>query len=171
MDRDFLTLQEAAILLGKSVQTIRRMIKKGELKSQKIKTPQGFHYVIKKEDLGIQMFSNSPIQNDDPAEEEAVEEDLTNQNEILTNQTAVEVHVEADSEPIDKNVPVEVENPSPSLCEKCEEHENKLSEVLGSQHREKMALIRILGKLQSELDYERRKPRSFIGHLMDWLLK
>ena len=190
MEKDFLTLQEAAVLLGKSVQTVRRMIKKGDLKAQRIKTPQGFHYVVRHRDLGIEMFSNSPIQNDDTAEEEAEKESLTNQNRILTSQSEVEVHVEADDGVLDKKIDerangrvlVEVENLGEKVgewvkqgrdgeCEKCMELESRMRKVLDSQHAEKMALFRILEKLQSELDFEHRKPKSLLGHVMGWLLK
>ena len=43
---DLLTIHEAASQLGKSPQTIRRMIKRGEIRARRVKTPQGFHYVI-----------------------------------------------------------------------------------------------------------------------------
>jgi excisionase family DNA binding protein len=182
MEKDFLTLQEAAVLLGKSVQTVRRMIKKGDLKAQRIKTPQGFHYVVRHKDLGVEVFSDSTIQNDDRAEEKAEKESLVNQTEILTSQSAVEVHVEADDQVLDKkidekangSVPVvmgeEVERVKCGGCEKCDEYEIRMRKVLDSQHEEKMALFRVLGKLQNELDIERRRPRSLLGYIMEWLL-
>lgn len=46
-----LTINDAAQLSGKSIQTIRRMIKQKKLSVKKQKTPQGFNYLIIKEAL------------------------------------------------------------------------------------------------------------------------
>lgn len=51
MAQTFLTIQEAAELSTKSIQTIRRAIKSRKLKSRKRKTPQGYNYMIDKESL------------------------------------------------------------------------------------------------------------------------
>lgn len=167
MDKDYLTLQDAAVLLGKSVQTVRRMVKKGEIKAQRIRTPQGFHYVVKREDLGIQMLYNSPIQNGDTVEEEAEKEVLTNQTEILTNQTDVETHKKADFEAIDKkdddlsSDPI-VENSNNQVGSEV------FIKIIEAQHAEKLFLIQILDRLQRELDCERRRPRTFFAYLIDW---
>ena len=171
MDQDFLTLQEAGDHLGKSVQTIRRMVKKGELKAQKVKTPQGFNYLIKAEDLGIQILSNSPIQNADTAQEEAEKEVLNNQSEILTNQTELEAHEGVNFYPIDKMIEKkpEIENVQNSeMGHKLDE--NLVLHMLETQHLEKMRLLNILERLQIELDLERKKPKSFFAYLVDWLL-
>lgn len=46
-----ITINEAANLLGKSIQTIRRMIKQKKIEVRKQRTPQGFNYLIVKESL------------------------------------------------------------------------------------------------------------------------
>lgn len=51
MAQTFLSIQEAAELSDKSIQTIRRAIKSRKLKSRKRKTPQGYNYMIDKESL------------------------------------------------------------------------------------------------------------------------
>jgi predicted HTH domain antitoxin len=51
MAQTFLTIQEAAQLAGKSVQTIRRAVKSKKIKSRKKKTPQGYNYMIDKDSL------------------------------------------------------------------------------------------------------------------------
>jgi len=51
MPKTFITIQEAAKLSGKSVQTIRRAIKAKKLNVKKKKTPQGFNYLVNKESL------------------------------------------------------------------------------------------------------------------------
>ena len=51
MAQTFLTIQEAAMLSGKSIQTIRRAIKSKKLKAKKSKTPQGYNYIVDRESL------------------------------------------------------------------------------------------------------------------------
>lgn len=51
MANDTITIQEAADLSKKSVQTIRRAIKSKKLKTKKQKTPQGFNYLVDKASL------------------------------------------------------------------------------------------------------------------------
>lgn len=46
-----MTIQEAADLSGKSIQTIRRATKARKLQSKKQKTPQGYNYQINKESV------------------------------------------------------------------------------------------------------------------------
>jgi hypothetical protein len=45
------TIQEAAEIAGKSIQTIRRALKSKKLTAKKQKTPQGFNYLITQEAL------------------------------------------------------------------------------------------------------------------------
>lgn len=158
MNKDFLTLEEAARALKKSTQTIRRMIKKGELQAQRIKTPQGFHYVVRRADIlndvandvVADVFYNSPIQNVE--EPEQIEEIpvLINQNENLTNQNVVEPLPEPVQAPLDKIEQKTVYYfpplpPSPGVEAK------DLLRLIELQHREKLGLIRIIEKLQEEL--------------------
>lgn len=51
MAKENLTLQEAAELSGKSVQTIRRAIKSKKLRVRKQKTAQGFNYLVQRDSL------------------------------------------------------------------------------------------------------------------------
>ncbi|MBI4975144.1 hypothetical protein HZC20_00555 [Candidatus Peregrinibacteria bacterium] len=46
MNKDHVTIQEAADLSKKSIQTIRRAIKSKKIKIKKQKTPQGFNYLL-----------------------------------------------------------------------------------------------------------------------------
>lgn len=46
-----LSLHEAALVSGRSVQTIRRMVKFGQLRARRKRTPQGFQYMIDREHL------------------------------------------------------------------------------------------------------------------------
>jgi len=47
----YLTINEAAQISDKSIQTIRRMIKQKKVKIKQQRTPQGFNYMIEQESL------------------------------------------------------------------------------------------------------------------------
>ncbi len=51
MPETFLTIQEAAEVSGKSIQTIRRALKTNKLEHKRKRTPQGFNYMISRESL------------------------------------------------------------------------------------------------------------------------
>lgn len=46
-----ININEAAVISGKSIQTIRRMIKQKKISVKRQKTPQGFNYLIIKDSL------------------------------------------------------------------------------------------------------------------------
>jgi hypothetical protein len=51
MPATHITIQEAAELSGKSIQTIRRAIKAKKISARRKKTPQGFNYSIKRDSI------------------------------------------------------------------------------------------------------------------------
>jgi len=51
MTNVYISIKESSELSGKSVQTIRRMIKAKKIKFRKDKTPQGFNYLVEKNSL------------------------------------------------------------------------------------------------------------------------
>lgn len=51
MAEKYISLQQAAKLSGRSLQTIRRCVKSKKLKFKKEKTPQGFNYTVSEESL------------------------------------------------------------------------------------------------------------------------
>jgi|WetSurMetagenome_2_1015567.scaffolds.fasta_scaffold34579_2 hypothetical protein len=51
MSETLLSIQEAAEISGKSIQTIRRALKGNKLQCKRRKTPQGFNYMIERESL------------------------------------------------------------------------------------------------------------------------
>ncbi len=168
MGQDVLTLQEVAELLGKSTQTIRRMIKKGDLKAQRIRTAQGFQYGIYREQIPYapslsvqesprQTAVQSPIHVAEERLEQAPVQVLTSQldtrEEALVTQADVDSYLENDFyvlEPQSRQT----------------EHE-EFRQLLENGHREKMLLIHILEALQAELREERAKPKSIFA----WILK
>lgn len=161
MGNDVLTLQEVADMLGKSTQTIRRMIKKGELRAQRIKTAQGFQYGIYREQVESVLPRHSPssvseleaetprvtVEKAQPDEEKPV---LTSQLDTgrspLVTPADVEAFLGNDYFTVE---PSPVRNPLADL-----------QPLLEMQHREKMQLLHILEALQVELRREREKPKS-----------
>ena len=148
MEKHFLSIQEAAKLVGKSPQTIRRMIKRGDLSAQRVKSPQGFHYVVPLDDLGTdeEMLHNSIVENPVSSLKLEAEPVLTNQNTIPTSQQAMKPHTAIENGAIDRNV----------------------QNFLQREHEEKMALIAILEIMQEKMDRLERRPRSLLGHIVDW---
>lgn len=71
MPKKLISIQEAADLSGKSVQTIRRAIKSKKLKHRRQKTPQGFNYMVNYESL-CSVYGIKPIPNvkEEPAKSE-----------------------------------------------------------------------------------------------------
>lgn len=51
MSETYLTIQEAAAVSGKSIQTIRRALKGSRLQAKRKRTPQGFNYLISRDSL------------------------------------------------------------------------------------------------------------------------
>lgn len=51
METNFISIQEASEISQKSIQTIRRAIKSKKVKVRKMKTPQGFNYLVDKKSL------------------------------------------------------------------------------------------------------------------------
>jgi len=159
MGQDVLTLQEVAELLGKSTQTIRRMIKKGDLKAQRIRTAQGFQYGIYREQVQ-ESTGHLPIQSPSHRAEERLAEapvqvltsQLDTRDEAMVTQEDIESFLENDF------YVLEPQNRQTEL-EEFKQH-------LDNQHREKMLLIHILEALQVELREERAKPKSFFERVI-----
>ena len=54
---EYITLSQAANMTGKSVQTIRRMVKRKRVQIRRQKTPQGFNYLIDQNSLMLYLNS------------------------------------------------------------------------------------------------------------------
>lgn len=67
MAETLLTIQEAAEISGKSIQTIRRAIKGNKVNFKRKKTPQGFNYTINRESLVNYYKLQSSLFDRDPA--------------------------------------------------------------------------------------------------------
>lgn len=70
----YISLQDAALLSGKSPQTIRRFIKGNKVRYRKYKTPQGFTYLVEKTSLLNRFESEEEMPETNMEEAELVEE-------------------------------------------------------------------------------------------------
>ncbi len=152
--KSYLSLQEASMIMDKSIQTLRRLIKKGDLNARRIKTPQGYQYVVSPElliHMGYSlpqrpMFPNSPIQTEIMPQEEAVEDVAPYQAENLYSRTAFEPQQENDFYVLD----IQEEKILPNR----------------QDYEDKMFLFSIIEKLQKELSLKRR---SIFVRVFEWL--
>jgi hypothetical protein len=67
MPETLLSMQEAAEITGKSIQTLRRALKTNKIQFKKRKTPQGFNYLIDKESLAAYYKLQASIFDREPA--------------------------------------------------------------------------------------------------------
>lgn len=151
-NQSFVSIQEAAAMIGKSVQTLRRLIKKGDVKAKRVKTPQGFNYVIELQDLPKEetmVFYNSPIQKFVAPQQQAINEATPIQDEILTSQNPIVAQADEDFYPLDIQ-----------KSEKLQNNNRELLKLLDDSHREKIFLMTLIQKLQEELRSERAKRDS-----------
>ena len=174
MESDYLTLQEAADLLGKSTQTVRRLIKKGELQAQRLQTPQGFQYAVLRSSMTARFvrvpnvpYVNSPTVQPGVAaemkqaetEEPIVEAVGTDWSPFLTTQHAASKEVAETPESFLENDYYLVE---PSPMDTTNVSSRQLLEFAQAAHKEKLMLITILERLQAELERERRRPKTML---------
>ncbi len=187
MANEYLTLQEASELLRKSPQTLRRMIKKGELKAERIRTPQGFQYAINRAQLPH--FTEAPS----PASSPVTSPALTDHDQPLTSQKIPpfeaqildrfdasslpkntrpreerpEVFLENDFYILDAELPTMNRDPqsAPSIVESAL-NESRMAELVYMHHKEKMMLITILERLQAELYAEKQNRKGFFERLL-----
>ncbi|MEK7672728.1 MAG: hypothetical protein AAB373_02485 [Patescibacteria group bacterium] len=94
-NQDFITIQDASELSNKSIQTIRRAIKAKKIKVKKIKTPQGFNYLIDPKSLE-EAYGVSGVSS----KESAIKEEVKSQiDQVSSDQVA---------HPIGESINVEV---------------------------------------------------------------
>lgn len=182
MESDTLTLQEAADLLGKSTQTVRRLIKKGELQAQRVDTPQGFQYAVLRSSLSPRYtrFAPTPIQSPQ-AQPIQVQEVGTPSVEVppphydwspfLTHQTD-QPKDQAQDHPesfLENDYYVLEPSPVQNTVDKESVSSRQLLEFVQMAHKEKLMLITILERLQAELERERRLPKTMFQRIAEGL--
>lgn len=141
MPPDTITLNEAALKVKKSVQTLRRLIKKGDLHVQRVRTPQGFNYMVSTDQL-LRLFPNSPIQNEAPAQHVEEKPAAPIQEKILISRTVEQPQPENDYYVLD------IQDRKNDV-----KHQSEMADLkkeLARAHIEKLKLIEILGRLQEQ---------------------
>jgi hypothetical protein len=184
LQKDYMTLSETAEALGKSAQTVRRMIKKGLLKAQRMRTPQGFNYVVYTQNLGANGGASGEALANEPV--------VTSQNEMVVGQTANEASTAvsrtantASEEYLEndyyvlENLPVEglrTQDGGNVPHATAGQAGHELLPLVDMHHKEKMMLFHILEELQAELSAtqaelmaERSQPKSLFGRIMTFL--
>ena len=96
MAKEFISIQDAAELSGKSVQTIRRAIKSKKLKVRKKKTPQGFNYIVKTSSVYEAFKIKQPKETTAKADKAPKKEKTASQNSAVAKQNEKEISIEAD---------------------------------------------------------------------------
>lgn len=184
--QDFVTIEDAARALNKSAQTVRRMIKKGELPAQRVKTPQGFNYIIRKEDVypdgenvsrkieeadgrGTLIEKREEVFSDvQPSEEMFSNPPI--QNPIPPQQKKEEMVL------ISQNQNLTSQNDLKPLIETAfraidRNMPSPLIKIIEMQHQEKMMLIHILESLQAELNQKNEKPQPLLDRIVNWFFE
>lgn len=176
---DTLTLQEAALLLGKSTQTVRRLIKKGEVEAQQIQTPQGFQYAVSRTSLAARfprmVLASSYSQETEEVSPQAVEPEWTQALSYQNRFTYEKANSEKIVAPIEflENDYYEL-NSSPVQEKEVAQDmvtSQKFWEFVHSAHKEKLMLITILERLQAQLEHERRQPKTWFQWIGERLEK
>lgn len=94
MSKDYISIQDAAELSRKSIQTIRRAIKSKKLLVKRQKTPQGFNYLIEKSSLNSFYNLGLKIEQDSNAKtsevNDNVEENIVTKKEVKSKKLSVE---------------------------------------------------------------------------------
>lgn len=175
MAGEFLSLQEVADELGKSTQTIRRMIKKGEIKAERIRTPQGFQYAIERGALAHKrtaQVAQEPIQTHPASsptpslmvdmEEALTSQDLTGYETALTSQNEHAIQ-EGSSSFLENDFYIL----EPTQSVRVGLTHEQLIELVYIHHKEKLMLITILERLQAELAEERRTQKKPLSRLKE----
>lgn len=91
MAKEFITIQEASEISGKSIQTIRRAIKAKKLLVKRKKTPQGFNYLVNRESL--YEFYRMKIPHEQTSKTETTEQKESN---IEKDHGKKQVHISSD---------------------------------------------------------------------------
>ncbi len=94
MSKDYISIQDAAELSRKSIQTIRRAIKSKKLLVKRQKTPQGFNYLVERSslnsfyNLGLKIEQNSNAKASEINDN--VEENIVTKKEVKSKKLSVE---------------------------------------------------------------------------------
>lgn len=137
----YISIKDAAELSGKSVQTIRRMIKAKKLKFKKERTPQGFNYLLEAESV----YSHFGVQRDDSTPEVTT---VTNQTDIVE---AVEAKVMQEEAPIAPAVAQDRSHQKIVNYEPVKEFNDTIQKIVDQHGKEKENLFKLIESFQNKV--------------------
>lgn len=137
----YISIKDAAELSGKSVQTIRRMIKAKKLKFKKERTPQGFNYLLEAESV----YSHFGVQRDDSTPEVTT---VTNQTDIVE---AVEAKVKEEDTPIAPAVAQDRSHQKIVNYEPVKEFNDTIQKIVDQHGKEKENLFKLIESFQNKV--------------------
>ncbi len=174
-----ISIKEASRITGKSIQTIRRMIKSKKVKFKKDKTPQGFNYLIDKESL-IEFFKDEKgldFQTNIPAKGEATEKATEAEAETIAalNATAVEEEeavvepIEAEqSEETDIVVQQDRQHQDIANYDHVKEFTGTMQKLIDQHSKEKENLFKLIESFQSKVISLENKMKTESGSSKKW---
>jgi hypothetical protein len=143
----YITIKAAARLSGKSIQTIRRMLKAKKVKFKKDKTPQGFNYLIDRDSLveyfelekgvTIEAPKEKPVAKAQEAES-AVAEAISNEQAQVQQSTEMMVSQERDHQRIVQYEPVK-------------EFNDTIQKIVEQHGKEKENLFKLVESFQNKV--------------------
>jgi hypothetical protein len=81
----YLSIQDAASISKKSIQTIRRAIKAKKLKVRRQSTPQGFNYLVEEESF-FEFYSIKPAQSKKQVKDDVIEVKKETENLMISKE-------------------------------------------------------------------------------------
>lgn len=143
----YITIKAAARLSGKSIQTIRRMLKAKKVKFKKDKTPQGFNYLIDRDSLveyfelekgvTIETPKEKPVAKAQEAES-SVAEAISNEQAQVQQSTEMMVSQERDHQRIVQYEPVK-------------EFNDTIQKIVEQHGKEKENLFKLVESFQNKV--------------------
>jgi ribosomal protein S15P/S13E len=136
-----ISIKEAAEISGKSVQTIRRMIKAKKLKFKKERTPQGFNYLIEADSV----YEHFDVERDESAPEVTTS---TNQTDIVE---AVEAKVKEEDTPVAPAVAQDRSHQKIVNYEPVKEFNDTIQKIVDQHGKEKENLFKLIESFQNKV--------------------
>lgn len=148
----YISIKDAAELSGKSVQTIRRMIKAKKLKFKKERTPQGFNYLLEKESV----YSHFGIKHDDSTPQ-VLEATPTAQTDIVE---AVEAKVKEEETPVAPAVAQDRQHQKIVNYEPVKEFNETIQKIVDQHGKEKENLFKLIESFQNKVVFLETKLKD-----------
>lgn len=137
MAKAYISIQEAAEISGKSIQTIRRAIKAKKLRHRKSKTPQGFNYMINFESL-CEVYKIKPEVSQAPKVEKKIPMETAE-----TTTVQPEVTAEVKEEKKDDGMYITAED--------FKAFSKNLEKMIGQHSDERQNFLRLVNTLQEKI--------------------